>query len=89
MDARARAKRYEKLDFLGEGQVSDGAGAARGPGAAAARWAWPVSLPARSGRGARVMPTPGLRRVRRPLSSAVCQTLLTAASLFVLVRHRL
>lgn len=26
MDARARAKRYEKLDFLGEGQVSDRGG---------------------------------------------------------------
>lgn len=30
MDARARAKRYEKLDFLGEGQVS-GPGPAAGP----------------------------------------------------------
>lgn len=37
MDARARAKRYEKLDFLGEGQVSDRGGAALGPGAAAAQ----------------------------------------------------
>lgn len=43
MDARARAKRYEKLDFLGEGQVS-GPGPVAGPVPAPSRLVSPFFL---------------------------------------------